>query len=147
MAKPSSGPVSTSLTVSTPPTPPCKIAKKNSERFITILKTDHGYDIVAEIIKHMSEIRRAKKIKPQEKHRLLQNYNLTLLSYCLPRIKIQENIGDDKGKGVTFNIQIGGEEPDKNAGAGTISKSKRGVNIVIPTKKNKDGSYSVKKGD
>jgi hypothetical protein len=131
--------------------PPGKIAKKNSEKFITILKTDHGYDIVAEIVKHMQEIKRAKKIKPQEKHRLLQNYNLTLLSYCLPRIKIQENTGDDNGKGVTFNINIGGEEQDstmKSAGAGTIKKSKqKGVNISIPTKKNKDGSYSVSKPD
>jgi hypothetical protein len=124
--------------------PPAKIAKKKSEQFINILKTDHHYDIVSEIVKHMGEIRRAKKIKPTEKHRLLQNYHLTLLSYCLPRIKIQETIGDDTGKGVTFNINIGGEDPLKTAGAGTINKSKtRGVRVSIPTQKNKDGSYSV----
>jgi hypothetical protein len=119
-------------------------AKKKSERFIQILRDDHNYDIVAEIIKHMAEIKRAKKIKPLEKHRLLKDYHITLLSYCLPKIKIQETTDDGSGKGVIFNINIGGDDPaagPKKAGKGRVSNT--GVNIKIPTKQNKDGSISV----
>ena len=118
------------------------LAKKQSEQFIEILKTDHKYDIVAEVVKHMKEIKRAKKIKPVEKHRMLMNYNLTLLSYCLPKIKVIEDTRDNDGAGVVFNIKIGGDgeqkQKIKRAGQG-----KTDINITIPTVKNKDGTYTV----
>jgi len=126
-------------------------AKKKSEKFIQILKDDFHYDIISEIIDTMAVIKRAKKLKPLEKYRLLKDYQLTLLSYCLPKIKIQESTGDENGKGVTFNISIGGNQ--KADGKSNLKKSGKGrakstgVNISIPTKKNKDGSYSVADSD
>jgi hypothetical protein len=131
---------------------PGAIAKQKSERFINILKDDHNFDIVSKVLEHIGLIERAKKIRPLEKHRLLQNYYLTLLSYCLPRIKIQEQSGDDTGKGVVFNINIGGEaeqtttsKPLKKAGKGKASKT--GVNITVPTRQHADGSYSIDKDE
>jgi hypothetical protein len=126
---------------------PAPAPKQVQTQFINILKSDHNYDIVAEIIKHMAEIKRAKKIKPLEKHRLLKDYHITLLSYCLPRIKIQENVGDDTGK-VVFNINIGGDDNTggtlKKAGSkGTKRKKATGANITVSTTKGADGSYSV----
>jgi len=50
------------------PPAPVAIAKQKAEQLITILKTDHNYDIVSEIITHIKELKRAKKIKPLEKH-------------------------------------------------------------------------------
>ena len=130
------------------PTTPVAIAKQKGEQLITILKTDHNYDIVSEIIKHIKELKRAKKIKPLDKHRMVMNYNITLLSYCMPKMRVTEdNSADQNGKGVIFNIQIGGSDgpaDPRNAGHGKIRKSKsKGVAISIPTRKNKNGSYSV----
>ena len=125
---------------------PGQLAKAISTSFIDVLKTDHNFDIVKEIVDHMKMIKRAKKIKPQEKHRLLQNYYITLLSYCLPKIKIVEDNKDTGGKGVTFNINIGGTDPTAPTPVG-VSKGRKGVSVNIPTIKNKDGSYSVAKSD
>jgi hypothetical protein len=126
------------------PLTPAKIHNKKSEQFIQILKTDHNYDIVAEIIDHINMLKRAKKIKPIEKHRMIMNYNITLLSYCLPKMKVTEdNTGNTGGKGVIFNISIGGEDGPKDAGNGRVTKGKKGVRVSIPTKKQKDGTYSV----
>lgn len=142
---PNKKPSTTALVPSTPAPPPAQ--KKKQTQFINILKTDHNYDIVAEIIKHMDEIKRAKKIKPLEKHRLLKDYHITLLSYCLPRIKIQENVGDDNGK-VVFNINIGGDDNTggtlkKAGGKGAKRKKSTGASITVNATKGKDGSYSV----
>jgi hypothetical protein len=65
----------------------------------------------------------------------------------LPRIKIQENVGDDTGK-VVFNINIGGDDNTggtlKKAGSkGTKRKKATGANITVSTTKGADGSYSV----
>jgi hypothetical protein len=134
----------------TPVTTPAKIHKREQREFIQILSSDHNYDIVAEIITHMQEIKRAKKIKPLEKHRLLKDYNLTLLSYCLPKIKVVEtDSGGGTGSGVIFNIQIGGSgdsDGPGDAGNGRVTKGKKGVSVSIPTKKNKDGTYTVSDG-
>ena len=129
-----------------PPQKPGALAKVKSEQFINILKTDHKYDIVSEIVQHMQEIKRAKKIKPLEKHRMLMNYNLTLLSYCLPKIKIVEDDRNDTGGGVIFNIKIGGDGEQK-AKIKKAGQGKTGINITIPTKKNADGTYTVDKSD
>jgi hypothetical protein len=129
-----------------PPQQPGALAKVKSEQFIHILKTDHKYDIVSEIVQHMQEIKRAKKIKPLEKHRMLMNYNLTLLSYCLPKIKIVEDDRNDTGGGVIFNIKIGGDGEQK-AKIKKAGQGKTGINITIPTKKNKDGTYVVDPSD
>ena len=129
---------------------PLSTAKKKTAQFIEILKTDHQYDIVSEIITHIKELKRAKKIKPLEKHRMVMQYNITLLSYCLPKMKVTEDSSKDSiGKGVTFNISIGGgeEHPNKpkSAGKGTVSKGARtGVSVKIPTTINDDGSITVK---
>ena len=124
---------------------PGQLAKTASASFIDVLKTDHNFDIVKEIVEHMKMIHRAKKIKPQEKHRLLQNYYITLLSYCLPKIKIVEDNKDSGGKGVTFNINIGGTDPAATPVG--VSKGRKGVSVSIPTVKQKDGSYAVAKPD
>jgi hypothetical protein len=125
---------------------PGALAKKLSDQFIEILKTDHKYDVVAEIILHMKEIKRAKKIKPLDKHRMLMNYNLTLLSYCLPKIKVVEDTRDNDGSGIIFNIKIGGDGEQK-AKIKRAGQGKTGINISIPTTKNKDGTYTVDKSD
>jgi len=137
---PNKKPVTTAVVPSNPAPPP----KVVQTQFINILKTDHNYDIVAEILKHMSEIKRAKKIKPLEKHRLLKDYHITLLSYCLPRIKIQESTGDDGGK-VVFNINIGDNTGGtlKKAGGKGKRKKNTGVNITVDTTKNDDGTFTV----
>jgi hypothetical protein len=123
---------------------PVSVAKKKQDKFIQILKDDFQYDVVKDIIDTMAMIKRAKRIKPLEKYRLIKDYQLTLLSYCLPKIKIQETVDDGSGKGVVFNIQIGGDEGTtksglKRAGSGKVT----GVNIQVPTTLNKDGSYSL----
>jgi len=132
------------------PTSPVALAQNKATQFIEILKTDHNYDIVTEIIQHIQELKRAKKIKPLDKHRMVMNYNITLLSYCMPKIKvIEDNSHDTLGKGVIFNISIGGDEREhpnkpKHIGSGGVSKSPRtGVSVRIPTKANDDGSFSV----
>ena len=81
-------------------------------------------------------IKRGKKLKPLEKYRLIQTYQLAILSYCIPKMKVLEG---EKGAGdkVNFTINVGGvEEPNPG------KKPKGGVNITIPTVK-KDGVYSV----
>jgi len=117
-------------------------AKDKQTKLIDILKTDHHYDIVKEIIDHINMLKRAKKIKPLEKHRMLMNYNLTLLSYCMPKMRVVEDNTDKNSKPMNFQINIGTPEP---AAPGTPNKPKKagGVSITIPTKKNTDGTYSV----
>jgi len=70
------------------------------------------------------------------------NYNLTLLSYCMPKMRVVEDNTDKNSKPMNFQINIGTPEP---AAPGTPNKPKKagGVSITIPTKKNKDGTYSV----
>ena len=118
------------------------VAKDKQTKLIDILKTDHHYDIVKEIIDHINMLKRAKKIKPLEKHRMLMNYNLTLLSYCMPKMRVVEDNSDRDSKPMNFQINIGTPAP---AASGKPNKAKQSgkVSITIPTKKNKDGSYSV----
>jgi hypothetical protein len=135
-------------TANVPVPSPGAIAKQVTKKLITILKDDFNYDVVADIIDSMASIKRAKKIKPLEKWRLIKDYQLTLLSYCLPKMKIvEDNSADQNGKGVVFHIQIGGNnEPadPRNAGSGTVRKDKKkGVSISIPTQKNEDGTFTV----
>jgi hypothetical protein len=119
-------------------------AKDKQTKLINILKDDHHYDIVKEIIDHIKMLQRAKKIKPIEKHRMLMNYNLTLLSYCMPKMRVVEDNTDRDSKPMNFQINIG--VPDQKPAVPTSTKKNKnagGVSITIPTKKNKDGSYSV----
>lgn len=124
----------------TKPATPGAVAKKEQTQFINILKTDHKFDLITEIVDHMKMIKRAKKIKPQEKHRLLQNYYLTLLSYCLPKMKVIEDDSNKNKTPIAFQINIGGT-PTKSKRA--KKKATGGVNITIPTVKNDNGTYSV----
>lgn len=118
--------------------PIAKAADKAQTQFINVLKTDHNFDLIKKIVDHMQMIERAKKIKPQEKHRLLQNYYLTLLSYCLPKMKVVEDNSDKNKTPMKFTINIGGtvEKPKAPKKAG-------GVSITIPTNKQSNGTYSV----
>jgi len=129
---------STTLPAKTPT--PGAVAKKEQTQFINILKKDHKFDVIKEIIDHIQMIKRAKKVKPQEKHRLLQNYYLTLLSYSVPKMKVVEDNTDRNAKPINFQINIGGT-PTKSKKAKKPVKG--GVSITIPTKKNTDGSYTV----
>ena len=122
--------------------PIAKAADEKQTQFINILKTDHKFDLITKIVEHMGMIERSKKIKVQEKHRLLQNYYLTLLTYCLPKIKVVEDNTDRNSKPMNFTINIGGTEAEPNP-----KKKAGGVSITIPTKRNKDGSFSVSKDD
>ena len=114
-------------------------ASDTQTKFIDILKTDHKFDLIKKIVDHMGQIERAKKIKPQEKHRLLQNYYLTLLSYALPKMKVVED-NTDRSKPINFQINIGGPDEKKTK----AKKKQGGVSITIPTVKNTDGTYAVK---
>ena len=137
--------------VTSPAPPPAnKRIQKKITRFIEILQDDHNFDIIQEIVDHMGVIKRSKKLKPLEKHRMLMNYHVTLLSFCVPKMKIiEDDTRDTVGKGVVFHINIGGSD-DKDAGPasagqGKISKDKRkGVSITIPTVVNDEGTYEVK---
>jgi hypothetical protein len=133
--------------VPTTPATPVAIAKQVQRQLITILEQDHNYDVVAEIVKHIRELKRAKKIKPLDKHRMVLSYNTILLSYCMPKMRVTEdNSANPQGKGVIFKINIGAtnEPPDpRKAGAGKVLKDKKGVSVSIPTQLNKDGSYSI----
>jgi hypothetical protein len=111
--------------------------KGKQKRFIAILQDDFNFDIIERIVKHIQQIERAKRIKPLEKARMLQNYYLTLLTFCIPKMKLQEDNGDKKGN-VQFNINVGGTPIDPNS-----QTVQGGVNIVIPTKKGANGSYTV----
>jgi hypothetical protein len=128
------------------------IAKKTAVNLITLLQTDFNYDLVKDIIDTMAMIKRAKKIKPLEKWRLIKDYQLTLLSYTFPKMKIvEDNSANTGGKGVVFHIQIGGTDQPadpRDAGHGTVRKDKKkGVSISIPTQKNNDGTYTVESTD
>jgi hypothetical protein len=120
---------------------PGQIAKVTQVRFIDVLKNDHGFDIVKEIIDEIGMLKRSKKIKPQEKRRLLNSYYLTLLSYCVPKQKIIEDNSAPTGKGVVFKINIG--VPDQPSGAQIVKDKRKGVSITIPTQQNADGSYEI----
>jgi hypothetical protein len=123
-------------------TTPGQIAKVTQVRFIDILKNDHGFDIVKEIIDEIGMLKRSKKIKPQEKRRLLNSYYLTLLSYCVPKQKIiEDNSTPIGGKGVVFKINIG--VPEQPSGAQIVKDKRKGVSITIPTQQNADGSYEI----
>jgi len=119
--------------------------KGKQKRFITILQDDFQFDIIEQIVKHMKQIDRAKKIKPLDKARLLQNYYLTLLSYCIPKMKILEDDRSKTGDKIQFNISVGGSNPQANPSqkGGTPAASASGVHITIPTVKQPDGSFSV----
>lgn len=125
------------------PATPGQLAKSVQTQFINILKTDHNLDLIKEIVDHIGMIKRAKKIKPQEKHRLLQNYYLTLLSYAVPKMKVVED-NTDRSNPINFQINIGGTPTTSKRAKKPI---KGGVNITIPTSKNKDGSFSVDNND
>jgi len=112
--------------------------KGKQKRFITILQDDFNFDIIERIVKHIGVIERGKKLKPIDKHRMLQNYYLTLLTFCIPKMKLQEDRGDKLGDKVNFSINIGGTPVDNDK-----APPKGGVNISIPTVKDADGSYAV----
>jgi hypothetical protein len=129
--------------------------KGKQKRFITILQDDFNFDIIEKIVQHIGVLERGKKIKPLEKHRMLQNYYLTLLTFCVPKMKIIEDDRDKVGDRIQFNINIGdagGTNP-----SGTSANNKKGtsprasgsnVSISIPTVKQPDGSFAVdKKGE
>lgn len=120
-------------------------ADKKQTKLITILKDDHNYDIISEIVTHMKEIKRAKKIKPLEKHRMLMNYNLTLLSYCMPKLKVLEDDRSKTGDKIQFNINVGGNTEVTPNQKGGIPAPSGGVNISIPAVKQIDGSYGIEK--
>lgn len=131
-------------TVKTPAQTPARKAKEYSTRLINILKDDFQYDVIKDIITTMDYIRRAKKIKPLDKYRLLKDYQLSLLSYCMPKMKvIEDNSADAGGKGVIFNIQIGAPEDNLKKAKGSVSKSKKGVSVSIPTKQQDDGTFVI----
>lgn len=126
-----------------PAQPPAVVASKKQKDLFIILKEDHNFDIIAEILNHIKEIKRAKKIKPNEKHRFLQNYYQTLLSYCMPKQKVIEDNSLDKGRPINFSINIGGTETTDPRAAKPV---KGGVSITIPTRKQKNGTYAVSSG-
>ena len=64
---------------------PAAVASDKQTKLIDILKTDHKYDVIKEIIEHIQMLKRAKKIKPLEKHRMLINYNLPCCPTVFPR--------------------------------------------------------------
>ena len=107
---------------------------KGKVRFLQVLDTDFNYDLVKEIIDMIGIIKRGKKLKPLDKYRLIQTYQLALLSYCIPKMKVIEG---EKGVGdkVNFTINVGGEAPPLKSG-----KPKGGINITSPTVK-KDGTF------
>jgi hypothetical protein len=118
--------------------PPAVAAENKQTHFINILKTDHNFDLIKKIVDHMLMIERAKRIKPQEKHRLLQNYYLTLLSYAMPKLKVVQDDTNQNRVPMKFTINIGDTGNSNKA-----SKKAKGLSITIPTKKSKDGTYSV----
>lgn len=132
--------------VATAPTTTKAVEKASQKRFIDILKTDHNFDIIKEIVDHIKLIKRSKKLKAKEKHTMISNYHLTLLTFCVPKQKIVEDRQDDSGKGVVFNINLGGEpepQPKTKRVKGKASKPKTGINITIPTRQAADGTYSI----
>ncbi len=138
-------PTSSKLPATTGPKPGA-VAKTEQVKLITILKDDFKYDIIKEIVDHIRMIKRAKKIKPTEKHRMLMNYNLTLLQFCMPKMKLVEDAKDD-GKPISFQINV----PIVNnpapvpmpTGNPKAKKGKGGISITIPTVKNSDGTFAV----
>ena len=118
-------------------------AKDKQIKLIDILKTDHNYDVIKEIIDHIQMLKRAKKIKPLEKHRMLINYNLALLSYCVPKMRVVEDNSDRDSRPMNFQINIGGTTTGQLPASTKKGSSSSSVNISIPTNKHKDGSYSV----
>jgi len=119
-------------------------ATKTQTKFIDILKTDHKFDIIKKVLDHIGMIDRAKKISPLDKHKLLQTYYLTLLTYCLPKMKLVEDNTDKNSKPMNFQINIGTPAPTPAPGKpGRPKKSQGGVSITIPTRKASDGSYSI----
>ena len=122
------------------------LAKDMQKRFIDILLTDHSYDIVKEIVDHIRLLKRTKKMKAKDKNAMIKDYNLTLLAFCVPKQKIVEDRPDDSGKGVVFNINLGGPEPEQTKSKtvkSKASKPKTGINITIPTRQADDGTYSI----
>ena len=122
---------------------PAAVASEKQTKLIDILKTSHKYDIIKEIIDHIQMLKRAKKIKPLEKHRMLINYNLALLSYCVPKMRVVEDNSDRDSRPMNFQINIGGTTTGQLPASTKRGSSSSSVNISIPTKKHKDGSYSV----
>ena len=117
---------------------PAKVAKGRQEKLIVILKDDFNFDIVERIVKHIGIIERSKKIKPTEKHRMLQNYYLTMLTYCMPKMKLIEDNTAKLGDKIAFNINI-----QNNDTSTPTKKGSGGVNITIPTVKKADGTYDI----
>ena len=118
--------------------------KGKQKRFITILQDDFNFDIIERIVAHIGVIERGKKLKPLEKHRMLQNYYLTLLTFCVPKMKIVEDNKSTPGDKILFNIQVGGNiDATAQTGKGSKPAIHSGVNITIPTVKQPDGSFTV----
>lgn len=115
--------------------------KGKQKRFITILQDDFNFDIIERIVKHIKVIERSKKIRPPEKHRMLQNYYMTLLTYCVPKMKLIEDNTSKLGDKIAFNINI--QNNDTSQSQPVKSGPGGGVNITIPTVKGKNGAYDV----
>ena len=119
-------------------------AKDKAVRLIDILKTDHNLDIVEYIVGEMGYIQRSKKISPLDKRRLIKDYSLTLLSYCMPKMRVTEDSSDKDAKPMLFQINIGGPQSEESLPASTRKST---TNLTIKTNKNKDGSYSISSDD
>jgi hypothetical protein len=122
--------------------------KGKQKRFITILQDDFNFDIIERIVSHIGVIDRSKKIKPLEKHRMLQNYYLTLLTFCVPKMKIVEDDRDKVGDKIAFNISIGGSDGTNPSGTSTTKGAPTraqgsNVSITVPTVKGPNGSFIV----
>ena len=74
-------------------------------------------------------------------------YLLTILTFCVPKMKITEE-PKETGDKIQFNINIGdsvppGKQKSSAQKKGSTKSSGGGVSITIPTVRQADGSFAV----
>ena len=144
---------STNLPVPTVPTVPTtantttsitKAAVSKQTKFIDILTSQHNFDLVSSIISHIGEIKRAKKIKPIEKHRMLQTYYMALMQFAYPKMKVVEDNSAGSQKPINFTISIAAPAPEHPAAKPRSKPKGYRTSITVPTYKNTNGTYTIK---
>lgn len=115
-------------------------ATGKQRRLIVILEEDYNFDVVLEMITQYGIVKRAKKIKPTEKARLIKDYLVFIAQLCIPKEKPSED-GPITGDKIKFTINI--DTPKPLQPDNVAAKKPGGISITIPTIKGADGSYAV----
>lgn len=110
--------------------------KDEKKRLITILKEDHNFDVIKEMVDLYHKVVRSRMIKAA-KYKLQFQLLSKIMEYALPKLRVEEH-KNETGDQITFNILVGQNDPSTKALPGNKPKQ-----IDIPTKVDPDGNFVI----